>query len=306
MRELLHEGRYPYSPKDGRFRGKLGEEALRSLDITRGRETHFIQGPGGRQLAIELSGDEYGHSVVLSNGSPGSRTGPKLRSSLLSRMGVNLITYDRPGYGYSDPNPGRRPIDSVGDVQAILSYLGISEGFSVVGRSGGGPHALACASNLRGVKNAAVLVSVGPREFMGNDWYEGMGPRNMDEFGAIEQGRENLTAKTRQMQKDPSVHLDDISVDFSEDDKRVVSGNIKTEILMAYRKSVEFGPEGWLEDDFGNYVWGFDPREIDVPTLVWYGGQDKFTPRSHGKWLAEHIPFAQEAYEPEAGHFKRP
>ena len=55
--------------------------------------------------------------------------------------------------------------------------------FAVVGRSGGGPHALACAALLSDrVSRAAVLVSLAPREADGLDWFGGMADSNVDAY----------------------------------------------------------------------------------------------------------------------------
>jgi len=49
--------------------------------------------------------------VFLLHGTPGSRMGPRPRSSLLYRLGVRLICHDRPGYGDSTRHEGRRVAD---------------------------------------------------------------------------------------------------------------------------------------------------------------------------------------------------
>ena len=298
-----------FSREDGRFTGKLGELAVRTLDIKIARETHFIRHPeDGRQLSIELTGLPGGHNVILEHGMPGSRTSPKLKPSKLWDMGINLITYDRPGYGYSDPKPGRRPIDTVSDVAAILDYLGIRKDFSVIGRSGGGQHALACAARLDGVKNVAVLACQGPRELMGEAWYKGMGQLNSDDMASMGEGVRTIIDRVERMQKDPNVLFEILEQEFAPDDVRVMN-QLKYDLLNSYEEAVEFGPEGWVDDFVGSYDWGFDPRvpnprNPNVPVLVWYGGHDPFVPPSHGRWLVQNVPNAREEYVPEASHFR--
>ncbi|MGH3250352.1 MAG: alpha/beta fold hydrolase, partial [Trebonia sp.] len=128
----------------------------------------------GRRLATAVYGDPEGRPVFLLHGTPGSRIGPRPRSAILHRLGVRLICFDRPGYGESDRLPGRRVADAAADVSAIADALGLAK-FAVVGRSGGGPHALACAALLpERLTKAAVLVGIAPREATGIDWLEGM------------------------------------------------------------------------------------------------------------------------------------
>lgn len=65
---------------------------------------------------------------------------------------------DRPGYGYSSFAPRRRLADWPADVLAITDHLSIAR-FAVLGVSGGGPHALACAASTSGRVTAASVVS---------------------------------------------------------------------------------------------------------------------------------------------------
>jgi pimeloyl-ACP methyl ester carboxylesterase len=133
-----------------------------------------VRAVDGRQLTAETSGDPQGRPVFLLHGTPGSRLGPAPRGVMLYQQGVRLIAYDRPGYGSSDRLPHRNVADVVQDVVAIADALGVDR-FAVVGRSGGGPHALACAALLPDrVTRAAALVSLAPRVADGLDWFAGM------------------------------------------------------------------------------------------------------------------------------------
>src|SRR5262245_22879736 len=123
---------------------------------------------------VEVDGDAGGWPVFLLHGTPGSRNGPRPRSGVLYRLGVWLISYDRPGYGRSPRHAGRLVADAAADVETIANELSIDR-FSVVGRSGGGPHALACAALLGDrVARAAVLVGLAPTDARGLAWFNGM------------------------------------------------------------------------------------------------------------------------------------
>lgn len=81
---------------------------------------------------------------------------------------MRLISFDRPGYGGSERLPGRRVADVAADVAAIADAMGLDT-FAVVGRSGGGPHSLACAALLPDrVTRVAVLVGLAPRDAQGS------------------------------------------------------------------------------------------------------------------------------------------
>ena len=90
---------------------------------------------------------------------------------------IRLISYDRPGYGGSSRYRGRSVADAAADVDRIADALGL-DAFAVVGRSGGGPHALACAALLNGrVTRTAGLVSVAHPDADELDWFDQMTER---------------------------------------------------------------------------------------------------------------------------------
>ena len=154
--------------------------------------TQVVRVAGGRRLAVETWGAPQGRPVFVLHGSPGSRMGPRPRSPLLYRLGIRLISYDRPGYGDSPRLPGRRVDHAAADVAAIADHLGVDR-FAVLGRSGGAPHALACAALLpERVTRAAALVGPAPRDAEGLDWYEGMDEAKPASFSAAEQGLSGL------------------------------------------------------------------------------------------------------------------
>src|SRR6266700_7206817 len=151
----------------------------------------------GRQLSTQVYGDPEGRPVFLLHGTPGSRLGPHPRSAVLHRLGVQLISFDRPGYGESDRLAGRQVADAAADVLDIADSYGL-EKFAVVGRSGGGPHALACAALLpERTARAAVLVGIAPRGADGLDWFEDMNEHNADRYRMAERGLEEYAAYVR-------------------------------------------------------------------------------------------------------------
>jgi pimeloyl-ACP methyl ester carboxylesterase len=101
-------------------------------------------------------------SPSVLDGTPGSRLVFEDDVASAERHGIRLISYDRPGYGGSDPRPARSVGDCVEDVRAIAAGLGVTR-CGLWGVSGGGPHALACAALLADLVPAvAVLASPAP------------------------------------------------------------------------------------------------------------------------------------------------
>src|SRR5580692_9209281 len=143
---------------------------------------HRIRTPDGRTLAVQEGGDPGGTPVLAHNGTPNSRQLYARHVADAGARGIRLISYDRPGYGGSSPQPGRTVASAADDVRAICSALGISR-LATWGVSGGGPHVLACAALLPDLVSAAAsLASLAPYEAEGLDWFAGMGQENVDDF----------------------------------------------------------------------------------------------------------------------------
>ncbi|WP_448628307.1 alpha/beta fold hydrolase [Geodermatophilus sp. URMC 64] len=99
----------------------------------------------GRTLAYAEWGDPSGRPVLGCHGSPSSRLERHVEDvEDYRRWGVRLIVPDRPGFGRSDPQPGRRVLDWPADVRELLDDLGVDR-FAVLSLSGGAAYALACA-----------------------------------------------------------------------------------------------------------------------------------------------------------------
>jgi pimeloyl-ACP methyl ester carboxylesterase len=107
-----------------------------------------IQLPDGRYVAYQERGaskETAQRSILVVHGFLSSRHAgiPGIRDELLERYGVRLVSYDRPGYGQSDPHPQRSLNTSAQDMVHIADALGLGDKFWVLGYSGGGPHAWA-------------------------------------------------------------------------------------------------------------------------------------------------------------------
>jgi len=263
----------------------------------------------GRRVTFESWGDGHGRPVMLMHGTPGSRLGPRPRASQLYRQGIHLIAFDRPGYGGSDPLPGRRVASAAADAAAVADELGIDR-FAVVGRSGGGPHALAVAALLpERTTRAAVLVGLAPFGADGLDWFAGMSLDNVREYTAASHSAarlsERLVPHAESIRADPRLLLAHLDPDMPESDRQVVTNtNIRAMLLLNYLEALRESPAGWIDDALALCApWGFDPADISVPVLLWHGEQDVFVPADHTRWLADRIPGARAVVHPAAAHF---
>src|SRR5690242_3123671 len=115
-------------------------------NVARMRERELVLSDG-RRLRVFEGGDPHGELVIVHHGTPLSgRLAPWWADDATAR-GICLVGYDRPGYGGSDPHPGRTVADAATDAAAIADLFEAAQ-FRTWGGSGGGPHALACAALL--------------------------------------------------------------------------------------------------------------------------------------------------------------
>jgi pimeloyl-ACP methyl ester carboxylesterase len=271
--------------------------------------------PDGRTLAYAEWGDPGGRPVVTCHGTPGCRLNRHPNQDLVRSTGARVIAFDRPGYGRSTRNRGRRVVDVVDDVARLADHLGLDE-FAVVGGSGGGPHALAVAALLgERITRAACIVGVAPYDVLGDEWFTGMDPMNVKEFGWALEGEEvlvpELEREAEQMIErvaaDPSKLLGD-EWGLSEVDRAELARPERAEVIRQnVTESFRNGVWGWADDDICfTKPWGFDLAEIRVPTRVVYGVTDVLVPAAHGEWLGRHVPNAEVVAEDELGHLASP
>ena len=75
----------------------------------------------GRHLSVLDAGEESGPAVFVSHGTPGSALLWRGSVEDVESRGMRLISYDRPGYGGSDPHTDRRVADAARDIAAAPS-----------------------------------------------------------------------------------------------------------------------------------------------------------------------------------------
>jgi pimeloyl-ACP methyl ester carboxylesterase len=278
-------------------------------------DTQTVSVTDGRTLTFAEWGDLDGFPVFFLHGTPGSRFLRHYDESKYAEVGARVITYDRPGYGGSDRDRGRRAVDCVADVAAIADQLGV-ERFAVIGASGGGPHSLAVAARLpERVTRATCAVGVVPFDTPDFDWFEGMDPLNVKEIGWALEGEDVLAPE---LEREAAEMLERVAADpsklmgddwqLSEADRAELARTERHDVIRqtvneAYRRGVW----GWVDDDLClTRPWGFDVAEIRVPTRVIYGLTDVLVPWRQGEWLARNVPNAEVVVEEHRGHLPDP
>ena len=253
-----------------------------------------LQLPDGRLLvAYDVGTTDAADELTLiwHHGSP--QTGALLEPLVVAAAARNirLVSYARPSYGGSSPNRGRDVASAAADVAQIADELQIDR-FAVMGASGGGPHALACAALLPDrVIGAVALAS--PAPFTDSfDWYAGMASPSA--LRAAAAGREARERHAATDEFDPN--------SFTPADWAALAGTWASLGRDAERAGHD-GPEGLIDDDLAFAApWGLDIASMSVPVLLVQGGDDRVVPPSHADALLRAIPTAELWLRPRDGH----
>ncbi|MCP2258782.1 Pimeloyl-ACP methyl ester carboxylesterase [Streptoalloteichus tenebrarius] len=254
--------------------------------------------PDGRRLGWAEWGPTEGVPVLLCPGAATSRW-LGFGTDAVDRLGVRLVSVDRPGLGASDPAPGRTLDDWVADVRHLAAERGLT-GLGVVGMSAGTPFAMACAA--AGLARAAAVVSgdeLAAPAFAGT-----LAPEVRDLVAAVAadpDGAERMFADFGSVET-----LWEISVNQSaETDAAVYREPAFADALRrAMTEAFAQGPAGYARDTVLVMArWPFDPSRIAVPVDLWYGGRDTSPVHSPdlGATLASRIPTARRHVVAEAG-----
>ncbi|GAA1031915.1 MULTISPECIES: alpha/beta fold hydrolase [Amycolatopsis] len=244
--------------------------------------------PDGRNLRVHDSGGD-GFPLVWHHGTPqsGRLLSPVVEAA--AARGFRVLSYGRPGYGGSTPNVGRTVGSAASDVRQLADALDLPR-FAVMGASGGGPHALACAAGLPDRVAAAVSLA-GLAPFSEDyDWYAGMADDSS--LRTARKGRETRLRHGETQEFDPT--------SFTDADWTALRG---TWGPLGEDAGASGDVAAEADDDLA-YVapWGFSAADVQVPVLLVHGGEDQIVPVSHSEWLVRNLPEAELWFRPRDGH----
>lgn len=244
----------------------------------------------GRLLGYAQYGEVSGKPVFHFHGSAGSRLEHPVDESMLTDIGIRLISTDRPGHGLSDPQPKRKILDWPDDIVQLADHLGIDT-FYVLGWSAGGPYALACAFELKERVMAGAIVSgfAPPDRPNASEGYS-LFPRL---FMFSTRHFHSLIKLFRKMAYSQISSGKDIKIDcLIPQDKQILE---IPENYQLYTADIHEGyRQGWrgiaLDDIIINNPWGFSLEDIQVRIDIWQGESDKNVLLNQGKYQHEKIP----------------
>ena len=257
----------------------------------------------GRQLGYVEYDQADGRPVFYFHGFPGSRLEARLLHDSAEKAGIRIIAPDRPGCGLSTYQPRRTLLDWPADVAALADSLKITT-FSVVGISGGGPYALACAAKLPGRLASVILISsLGPLDKPGAA--QGMGFLDAaflslaDRLPWLARGMLSLVSRI-----DLEWMLKQTLADLCQRDQAALADLQVWQVLLDETREAFRQGAGGIVQDAAIYKrsWGFRLGEITLPVMLWQGEADHEVPHAMGRALALALPRCEAHFIPEEGH----
>lgn len=266
--------------------------------------------PDGRRLGFAEFGDPNGDTVLWFHGTPGGRRQfPLCGRRAAAELGLRVIVLGRPGSGLSDQYAYEQIADWAHDVNHVVDILG-AERLSVVGLSGGGPYALACAAvePLKSrVQAVAVLGGVVPS--VGPDALATGAVDLARRFAPLLHGLRRPIAGTISTLLTPVIPLAHFACQAyaattPAGDQRVLHDPEMEGMFIDDLVLLAKGNFQAIVDDarlFGRH-WGFKLADVSAPVRWWHGDSDHIVPLADAQKAVELLPDATLVLREEESH----
>ncbi|MBJ7328967.1 MAG: alpha/beta hydrolase [Solirubrobacteraceae bacterium] len=251
----------------------------------------------GRQLGYADWGNSGASAVFYFHGAVGS---PMRRCAAtdeaLAALGIRYVLAHRPGFGLSDPQPGRTLGSWADDVAELADALDI-ERFAVLGVSAGAPYAAACAHRLGGRVTATGFVS-------------GLTPEGVT-FPlrvlrrAPRAGRAVLGTAVHGVRAQPRLLVAGLNARNGRADAAALADpEARAVFLESFLAATDRGVRPMIEDFLlAAGPWGFAPADVRQPVELWHGVGDTTVPVAHARALADALPDCRATFAEREGHF---
>ena len=251
----------------------------------------------GRKLGFAEFGERQGKPVFYFHGFPGSRLEAKIAETMAKDSRVRFIGIDRPGFGLSDFKPKR----------ALADSLGIDR-FSILGVSGGGPYAAACAHQIPDrLISVGIVCGMGPVDVPGlmrdMPWMNCQGLRLAGHFPKTVTALYSFASFF--FRNYPERILSILSGKVAYPDKSALKNIELKQVLSRSFREAFHGSLLWPATDVVLYSrpWGFSLSDIQINVYLWHGEMDTIVPPAMGHYLANTIPNCRATFYADEGHF---
>ncbi|CAL0309955.1 unnamed protein product [Lupinus luteus] len=279
----------------------------------------------GRNLAYKEHGvpkDAAKNKIIYVHGFDACRHDAvaykNLSPDVVKDLGIYIVSFDRPGYGESDPDPNLTAKSLALDIEELADKLGLGTKFYIAGFSLGGLAVWGCLKYIPERLAGAVLVAP---PF--NYWWPGF-PRNLTNEVFYKQKLQDqwslrvahytpwLTYWWNTQKWFPSSSLIAGSMDIlSSHDLELLSNNKRSDRQSYVAQVRQQGLYGTVHSDlnvgFGN--WEFTPLDLENPfpnnegsVHLWQGVEDLLVPVETQRYIAEKLPWIHYHEIQDGGH----
>ena len=264
--------------------------------------------PDGRILGFDEWGSQDGFPIFYFHGTPSARIEFNAfgDETLVNSLNIRLIVADRPGCGISDFQPARRFLDWPKDIALLADHLKIGR-FAILGYSGGGPYAAACALSIPERTTKIGIVS-GTGPFDQACLADAININNRRFMDLAHEKpwlhRSILRSMGFMARFTPRKVIENAMAALPEPDRKAISlPDVQQWFLAMIQESLRHGPRGAQHDTYLMVDhWDFQPQDIRCPVYLWHGGKDQNAPIAMGKYMAQAIPNSQLNTLEDEGH----
>ncbi|MFN8449233.1 MAG: alpha/beta hydrolase [Anaerolineae bacterium] len=254
----------------------------------------------GQVIGYAEYGDPNGKPLFSFHGTPGSRKLSKVYDEAARSAGLRMIAPERPGYGESSASMSVRLGSYPDQVAEVADKLGIDR-FGVIGASGGGMYAAACACRLPDRVWGAGLVSAMMPLYL-PDAMRGMATANRV-FFSMGRWLPGLAGFLISRLTLASLGSADQHIKNGTSPVADIPPEVFAVVVDDLRTALKPGGAG-AALDLSN-LWRkleFRLEDIRVPVFLWHGEADNLAPVTSGRYLAAHIPNCRATFYPGEGH----
>lgn len=250
----------------------------------------------GATVGYYAYGDPEGRPVFALHGTPSCGAGFEWTDDAARARGLRVLAPDRPGVGRSAQRRDWQVADYPVMLAALADALDIDR-FGVIGYSGGGPYAVACAARL-GDRLTGTAVCAGMGE-IGTI-------ATIADFESTDRRLLTMAAKRPRLARalldlaamaatwSPKLAVRSFLKQLSPSDRDVVATfGSPADAMRSFTQAFQEGAHGVAADYRAlGRAWGIDLAEVTAPVSVWHGSADTMVPLRHSQELVARLPDA--------------